>query len=92
MRYLSLSRRSDNIDVADSSLKCNRRRHGSAFDSRFNANRWRVEFTGSEACKSIRQTTRAAGKSPQETTIADFTGRPILTLFDFNSMPVSGKR
>ena len=52
---------------------------------------WRVEFTGSEACKSIRQTTRAAGKSPQETTIADFTGRPILTLFDFNSTPVSGK-
>jgi hypothetical protein len=88
MRYLSLSRRTDNIEAPVTVEMSTATRPSVDSGS---TRMWRVEFADSEACESIRQNSRAAGKIPREITISDFTGRPILTLFDFSSTPVSGK-
>jgi hypothetical protein len=42
---------------------------------------WLVEFTDSPACQAIRQTARSSSVAPRETTIDDFSGQPLLSLF-----------
>ncbi len=42
---------------------------------------WQVEFTGSPACEEFRRVQHESGISVFETTINDYAGRPLLTLF-----------
>jgi Dolichyl-phosphate-mannose-protein mannosyltransferase len=50
---------------------------------------WIVEFTGSPTCEGVRQWSRDRQRSISESTIDDFAGRPLLSLFSVEALPVT---
>ncbi len=48
---------------------------------------WIVEFTGSPDCEAIRTGVQAAGLEVRESTIADFAGRPLISVFAVTRHP-----
>jgi hypothetical protein len=77
LRYLSYNRDMNNsisIDVVSSSPK--------AAQSAGFSTVWQVEFTDSPACEVERRLLAGAGIPLNETTINDFAGRPIISMFE----------
>ncbi len=48
---------------------------------------WLVEFAGSPACEAVRQWSRDQRLSTSESTIDDFAGRPLLSVFSVGASP-----
>jgi hypothetical protein len=78
LRYLAMGRSSESgpgaIDVEYANATDFQR-------SDCSTSAWQVEFTGSPACEAIRQRDRLMPTGTVETTIADYSGRPVLSVF-----------
>ena len=49
--------------------------------------RWQVEFSDGPECEAFRQSQRELGMPLSETSIADYSGRPLLCLFQLRREP-----
>jgi hypothetical protein len=85
MRYLSIGRRPSDRDsrvVFELQTDASKSRMLLDPDGRRRVNVWFVEFTDSAACNAIRNTASSGGIPLRESTIDDFSGRPVLSLFE----------
>jgi hypothetical protein len=92
MRYLSLGQRSrdGNVRVSIELQKfANSNAEFRAAADFPHSRSWFVEFTDSPACEAVRQAARDGRMSLRETTIDDFSGRPVLTLFAVANEPAA---